>query len=82
MPQVVITIKGSIDEGWSDYFADLLIQHASSHTTILRGQLADQAALYDVLSRLSSLGLGLISVRCQDDVQGTKSFSSSCLCFQ
>jgi hypothetical protein len=73
MPEVEIIIKGSIDEGWSEYFADLLILHALPNETILRGQLADQAALYGVLSRLSSLGLALISLRCQEDEPEPKS---------
>lgn len=71
MPQVEIVIKGSIDEDWSEYFADLSIEHAVVNETVLRGWLVDKSALYGVLSRLSSLGLTLISVHSQADAWGT-----------
>jgi len=66
MPDIEIHIKGNIDPGWSDWFEGLSISQASPGETVLKGQLIDKAAVFGVLSRISSLGLALISVQCQD----------------
>ncbi len=61
MLYVEIQVKGHIDEHWSSWFEDLTITRAEEET-ILTGALADQAALYGVLTRLRDLGLSLQSV--------------------
>jgi hypothetical protein len=63
MQVVEITVKGRIDESWSEWLADLTITHTESGETVLAGTLADQAALYGVLARLRDLGLHLVSLR-------------------
>ena len=63
MRGVEITVKGRIDPTWSEWLGGLSVTHTDEDETVLRGQLADQAALYGVLSRLRDLGLHLISVR-------------------
>ena len=62
MQRVKIRIRGHIDRNWSDWLGDLSINHAGNGNTFLTGTISDQAALYGLLSQLSSLGLQLISV--------------------
>ena len=62
MESIEIRVKGKIDENWSDWFAGLTITHTDQGETILTGPVADQAALYGLLSRLRDLGLPLVSV--------------------
>jgi hypothetical protein len=57
-----IRVRGRLDPRWSDWFADLTISHDSDGTTLLVGMLADQAALYGVISRMRDLGLTLLAV--------------------
>jgi hypothetical protein len=61
-----IQVKGKINPNWSDWFEEMQIRESFSGDTILCGNLPDQAAVYGVLSRLSSLGIPLISVTCQE----------------
>ena len=72
MTDVEIHIKGCIDAGWSGWFEDLSIHQISSDETVLRGYLADRSAVYGLLSRLSSLGIALISVQCRDEESDQK----------
>lgn len=62
-----IHIKGRIDPNWSDWFEDMKVLEAPSGTTILCGLLPDKSAIYGVISRLSRLGITLISVTCQEE---------------
>jgi ABC-2 type transport system ATP-binding protein len=62
MPYIEIHFKGSLDASWSDWFQGLLIQPISADETSLSGEVADNSAIYGVLSRMSSLGLTLISL--------------------
>jgi hypothetical protein len=58
-----IRIKGRLDgERWSAHFAGLELLPDDKGITILRGPIADQAALYGLLSRLRNLNLPLLSV--------------------
>lgn len=63
MLQVEIHIKGQIGEQWSDWFEGLTITPCETNKTILTGTVADQTALYSLLSRARDLGLALISVQ-------------------
>ncbi len=62
-----IRIKGKLDPTWSDWFGALQVQDSPSGDTVLRGNLPDRSAVYGVISRLSSLGITLISVSCQEE---------------
>jgi hypothetical protein len=62
MQQMEIRIKGQIDKSWSDWLGDLSVTHLDNGETVLAGPVRDQAALYGLLNRLSSLGLQLHSV--------------------
>ena len=58
-----IRVKGRLDERWSRWFSDLTITPQPDGHSLLTGPIADQAALYGLISRMRDLGLVLISVR-------------------
>ena len=57
-----IRVKGHLDDTWVDWFEGLTIDNREDGEAQLSGYLPDQAALQGVISRISSLGLSLISV--------------------
>jgi hypothetical protein len=57
-----IRVEGHLADKWSDWFDGLTIRNEANGDTILTGPLADQAALYGVLTRIHNLNLVLISV--------------------
>lgn len=61
MQQVEIVVKGHLDPHWSEWLEGMTITHTADQT-VLCGTVADQSALYGLLSRLRDLGLTLISV--------------------
>lgn len=73
MWKVEITVQECIDEQWSEWFEGFEITHTGSGETILRGPVADQAALYGLIAKLRDLGLPLGSVnRVEPDVSATR----------
>lgn len=54
-----IVIRGYIRDTW---FEELSVMEQSNLTTIIRGEILDQAALYGILRRINDLGIDLISV--------------------
>ena len=57
-----IRIKGHLENTLAARFEDLKISNLEGGDALLSGPLPDQAALQGILSRISSLGLTLISV--------------------
>jgi len=57
-----IVVKGKLDSRWSRWFADLQVTPQPNGNSLLTGSIADQSALYGVISRLRDLGLVLVSV--------------------
>lgn len=57
-----IRIRGHLDPGWTHELAGLMLTPEDDGTTVLRGPLADQAALRGILNRLDDLGLTLLEV--------------------
>jgi hypothetical protein len=57
-----IRVAGSLDQSWSEWFDGLAITHDEHGNTVLAGPVTDQAALYGLLAKASSLGLTLIGV--------------------
>lgn len=66
MFHIEIYIKGKLDPDWSGWFDEIQIQVDTSGDTLLSGNLPDKSAVYGILSRLSSLGITLISVMCKE----------------
>lgn len=62
MQNIEIVVKGHLDSHWSDWLEGMTITHTAEQNTMLCGEVADQSALYGLLSRLRDLGLTLISV--------------------
>ncbi len=59
-----IRVAEHLEERWTKWFDGLeIVQPAESNETILRGRVADQPALFGVLSKIRDLGLTLISVQ-------------------
>jgi hypothetical protein len=61
-----IRVKGHLDARWADWFDGLGLTHESDGTTVLRGDVPDQAALHGMLARLRDLGLPLVSITPMD----------------
>ena len=63
-----IRLRGELDEDWAGWFDDgrrisaVAVQAAFGETTI-RGQIADQCALFSLLVKVRDLGLVLLSVQ-------------------
>lgn len=57
-----IRLTGHLDARWAAWFDGLTVTHESDGITVLRGPIADQAALHGVIQRVRDLGLPLISV--------------------
>ena len=59
---VSIRIKGHLDSSWQDWLEGLSISHQADGTSLLSGDLKDQAALSGVLLKISHLSLPLLSL--------------------
>jgi hypothetical protein len=58
-----IRVLGKLDPRWSRRLADMQILAQPGGETLITGPVADQAALYGLLSRMRDLGLVLISLQ-------------------
>ena len=57
-----LRVKGHLDARWADWFDGLTLTRERDGTTVIHGEVADQAALHGLLQTLRDLGLPLISV--------------------
>jgi hypothetical protein len=57
-----IRVKGRLERRWEHWFDGLRLS-IDQKTTLLEGELSDQAALYGVLLKIRDLGLPLLSVQ-------------------
>ena len=57
-----IRLAGHLDAHWATWFDGLAVSHLGDGTTVIRGSVADQAALHGLLQRVRDLGLPLVSV--------------------
>jgi hypothetical protein len=62
-----IRLDGRLEPRWSAWFDGLELTAGADGTTVLRGPVADQAALHGLLQRLRDLGIPLISVTREGD---------------
>lgn len=58
-----ITVLGNLDPKWSDWFDGFSISPGPGGECRLTGPIPDQAALYGILTKISDLGLPLLSVQ-------------------
>jgi len=58
----VIQITGELGEHWQPWFEGMTVEQPGDGTTVLTGQVTDQAALHGLLQRIRDLGLPLIAV--------------------
>jgi hypothetical protein len=72
MISIEVIVKGQLNDKWSGWFDGLTISHSSDDETILIGIVADQAALYGIISRLRDLGLPLISVSSKEKKENSR----------
>ena len=74
--RVRVRVNGELDPAWwSGLFSDLVVTAEPDGTTLLGGELTDQAALHGLLATIRDLGLSLISaetaaVPTPDDTRG------------
>lgn len=59
--QYEITVEGHLPERWTAWFDGLDIT-SDDGTTLIRGSVADQAALHGLIQRLRDMGIPLISL--------------------
>jgi hypothetical protein len=62
MQQVEIRVKEHLDQQWTEWLGGFAITHMPQNETILTGSVADQAALYGLISKLRDLGVTIVSV--------------------
>ena len=58
-----IRVTGHLDDRWSDWLGGWALHLEEDGTTMLVGQVVDQAALHGVIARIRDLGLPLLSVQ-------------------
>jgi len=61
-----ILFRGLIDKSWSLYFTGMTVIAEPTGVTRLRGEVADQSALYGLLNKIRDLNLTLISIQLLD----------------
>jgi hypothetical protein len=58
-----IRVRGVLDPAWSAWFAGMQVHNDGPDESVIRGPIADQAALHGLLAKIRDLGLPLISLR-------------------
>jgi hypothetical protein len=57
-----IRIQGHLDPAWQSWLGDMQMTHEAAGTTLLAGELPDQAALFGLLQKLFRLGIPLLAL--------------------
>lgn len=57
-----ICVQGHLDPYWQERFAGLRLEQQETGTTLLSGELPDQAALQGLLLQITRLGLTLLEL--------------------
>ncbi len=68
----VIRVKGHLDTFWQAWFDNLSITQDRDGTTLLSGQIRDQAALYGILIKMRDLGLTLLELAASAPIEQTE----------
>ncbi|MGO4596289.1 hypothetical protein [Terrabacter sp. 2RAF25] len=61
-----IRVRGQLATHWAARFDGLTLTPLEDGTTVLRGPVADQAALHGLLRQLADIGIPLLSLHRQD----------------
>jgi hypothetical protein len=59
--QVTVRVRGELAPAWSPVFEGVAVTPGARGTTLLRGELPDQAAVHGLLAAIRDLGLALVS---------------------
>ena len=62
IPVYEIRVAGRLGSRWSEWFDGLIVTADDDGTTVIRGEVVDQAALHGLLLRLRDLGVVLLSL--------------------
>jgi hypothetical protein len=57
-----IRVSGHLGARWAAWFDGLSLTNADDGTTVIRGPVADQAALHGLLQKLRDVGIPLVSL--------------------
>jgi len=57
-----IRVKGHLDARWVAWFDGMALTHDGDGTTLIHGDVVDQAALHGLLGKVRDVGLLLVSV--------------------
>ena len=57
-----IRIQGRLEDRWSAWFDGMDLVTDADGSTLIRGQVADQAALHGLIQKVRDLGLPLLSI--------------------
>ena len=55
-------LKGHLDNRWAEWLGGMVISHQPDGTSLVTGPIADQAALFGLLSQIRDLGTPLLSL--------------------
>jgi hypothetical protein len=69
MPYIEIHFKGSIDTELSEWFQGMSVYTSAPDECCLSGEVADNSAIYGIVSTLSSLGISLVSIVVTDNAE-------------
>lgn len=61
-PVYDIRLKGHLDRRWEDWFTGMTIRLEDNGDTILKGPIADQAALHGLLRKVRDIAMPLLSI--------------------
>jgi hypothetical protein len=62
-----IKLEGCLDVEWSNWFDGFSINYEGEDTTILTGEIIDDAAMHGVLKKIRDLGITLLSINLQEE---------------
>ena len=57
-----IRVRGQLEDRWAAWFDGMELVVDDDGSTLIRGRVADQAALHGVIEKVRNLGLPLVSV--------------------
>lgn len=60
--QYEIVVAGNLDPRWAPWFGGLAVTSEPNDTTVLRGEVVDQAALHGLLQKLRDAGIPLLEL--------------------